>query len=147
MTEWLAMVAVLLGGALADRERRGRHHDDDPQVVIEFDDAAGHQGAEQDAVVAVDARAHGIEFRDESQRQRDSRQQCRRKGQAQAGVPPEKTAIIVNEAASQAGSARRATSQTSKKLGSTGLWARISSRVNPWISCGNTSQLSVSRTK
>ena len=50
------------------------------------------------------------------------------------------------QALSPAG-ARLAASQTSKKLGSTGLWARISSRVNPWISCGNTSQLSVRRTK
>ena len=37
--------------------------------------------------------------------------------------------------------------QTSKKVGSTGLCARISSRVSPWISWGKTSQLSVSRTK
>ncbi|MDB6102418.1 MAG: hypothetical protein JWO52_2417 [Gammaproteobacteria bacterium] len=34
----------------------------------------------------------------------------------------------------------------SKKLASTGLFSRISSRVNPWTSCGKTSQLFVART-
>lgn len=50
-------------------------------------------------MVAVDAGGHGIEFRDEANGERNSREreQGRGKGQAGVGPKPDETAILIHE--------------------------------------------------